>query len=119
MDLLIEVPFKVNVEEGYELVSVTAVPAENYKNLKDSADTGVDGIYRLTKVKGDVTVTITTKVADSTEPEEPAPTPDEGKINTESTKALVKYLSSYATGNTNADGGVAEIVKFNEENDCR
>ena len=113
-----QVNFKVNVEEGYELVSVMAVPAENYKNLKDSADTEVDGIYRLTKVKGDVTVTITTKVADSTEPEEPAPTPDEGKINTESTKALVKYLSSYATGNTNADGGVAEIVKFNEENDC-
>lgn len=115
-----QVNFKVNVEEGYELVSVAAAPEGNYKNLKDSADTGVDGIYRLTKVKGDVTVTITAKVADSTEPEEPTPTPTpgQGKINTESTEGLVKYLSSYATGNTNADGGVAEIVKFNEENDC-
>ena len=39
-------------------------------------------------------------------------------INTTSDTGLVKYLSSYSTGNTNADGGVAEIVKFNEENDC-
>lgn len=39
-------------------------------------------------------------------------------INTTSATGLVKYLSSYSTGNTNADGGVAEIVKFNEENDC-
>ncbi len=33
-------------------------------------------------------------------------------------QGLVQHLSSYATGNTNADGGVAEIVKFNEDNDC-
>lgn len=39
-------------------------------------------------------------------------------INTTSDTGLVKYLSSYSTGNTNADGGVAEIVKFNEDNDC-
>lgn len=39
-------------------------------------------------------------------------------INTTSDTGLVKYLSSYSTGNTNAEGGVAEIVKFNEKNDC-
>ncbi|MBQ9932233.1 MAG: choice-of-anchor I family protein [Ruminiclostridium sp.] len=39
-------------------------------------------------------------------------------INTTSDTGLVEYLSSYSTGNTNADGGVAEIVKFNEDNDC-
>ena len=39
-------------------------------------------------------------------------------INTSSDTGLVEYLSSYSTGYTNPDGGVAEIVKFNEENDC-
>ena len=42
---------------------------------------------------------------------------DSVDINTTSNTGLVKYLSSYSTGNTNKDGGVAEIVKFNEEND--
>ena len=39
-------------------------------------------------------------------------------INTTSDTGLVKYLSSYSTGCTNADGGVAEIVKFNQKNNC-
>ena len=39
-------------------------------------------------------------------------------INTISDTGLVEYLSSYSTGCTNKEGGVAEIVKFNEENDC-
>lgn len=51
-----QVNFRVNVEEGYELVSVTA--DANYKNLKGASDTGVEGVYRLTKIKGPVTVTI-------------------------------------------------------------
>lgn len=51
-----QVNFRVNVEQGYELVSVTA--DKNYKNLKGAADTGVEGVYRLTKITGNVTVTI-------------------------------------------------------------
>ena len=51
-----QVNFRVNVEDGYELVSVTA--DANYKNLKGASDTGVEGIYRLTKITGNVTVTI-------------------------------------------------------------
>ena len=39
-------------------------------------------------------------------------------INTISDTGLVKYLSSYSTGYTDSEGGVAEIVKFNKENDC-
>ena len=67
-----QVNFRVRPEAGYELVSVTA--DRNYKNLKGSKDTGVEGIYRLTKVTGPVTVTvtITTKAASGGEqPEEP------------------------------------------------
>lgn len=57
-----QVNFKVNVENGYQLVSITA--DQNYKNLKDSANTGVENIYRLTKITGDVNVTINTKKED-------------------------------------------------------
>ena len=39
-------------------------------------------------------------------------------INTTSDTGLVEYLSSYSTGYTDPDGGVAEIVKFNKENNC-
>lgn len=51
-----QVNFRVNVEDGYELASVTA--DANYKNLKGASDTGVEGIYRLTKITGNVTMTI-------------------------------------------------------------
>lgn len=54
-----QVNFKINVEEGYELVSVTA--DANYKNLKDSTETGAADVYRLTKITGNVNVKIETK----------------------------------------------------------
>ncbi len=54
-----QVNFKVRVESGYELLSITA--DQNYKNLKDSADTGAENTYRLTKITGNVIVTIQTQ----------------------------------------------------------
>ena len=39
-------------------------------------------------------------------------------VNTKSETGLLQYLDSYATGTADEDGGVAEIVKFNPENDC-
>jgi hypothetical protein len=51
-----QVNFRVNVDSGYEIESVTA--DANYKNLKGASDTGVEGIYRLTKITGNVNVTI-------------------------------------------------------------
>lgn len=71
-----QVNFRVTPDAGYEIVSVTA--DRNYKNLKGAEDTGVDGIYRLTKVTGPVTVTITAKETGSggaEQPEEPSYTP--------------------------------------------
>ena len=59
-----QVNFRVNVEEGYEIVSMTAEPEDNYKNFKGSEDTGVEGIYRITKITGDITVTIEAQLAD-------------------------------------------------------
>ena len=46
--------FKVNLEEGYVITSVKA--DQNYKNVKDQGE----GIYRVTKITGPVTVTVAT-----------------------------------------------------------
>lgn len=53
-----QVNFKVTADEGYTIKSVSA--DANYKNLKGQEDTGVENLYRLTKITGEVTVTVTT-----------------------------------------------------------
>ncbi|MCD8109894.1 MAG: metallophosphoesterase family protein, partial [Clostridiales bacterium] len=53
-----QVNFRVNVDEGYEY-AVTAEPESNYKTLKGKDDTGVEDVWRVSKMTGDVTVTIT------------------------------------------------------------
>ncbi|MBR6950833.1 MAG: CotH kinase family protein, partial [Oscillospiraceae bacterium] len=54
-----QINFAVTLAPGYELTAVTAEPASAYKNLKGPADTGVENGYRLTEVKGDLTITVT------------------------------------------------------------
>jgi len=118
-----QVNFKVTVDEGYELASIAA--DKNYKNLKDSADTKVEGIYRLTKITGDVTVTIATQSAGSgepVEPEEPAYTPVEAadtRVNgyyDETGSLQLELAGRYNSGAMNADGGSLEIVEYNPVN---
>lgn len=58
-----QVNFKVTVDDGYVLKNVSA--DKNYKNLKGQDDTGVENMYRLTKITGEVTVTVS--VAESAE----------------------------------------------------
>ena len=53
-----QVNFQVVLADGYELESVAAEPAGSYKNLKGPADTGIANGYRITKVKGDFTLTV-------------------------------------------------------------
>ena len=101
---------KTNVEFPYSAVqNQEKVPNVSKVTVSDTQFTITT--YRTT----DMTVvdTFTINRTTGTEPIEPSVT-----INTASATGLVEYLSSYSTGNTNADGGVAEIVKFNEENDC-
>ena len=116
-----QVNFRVRPEAGYEIVSVTA--DRNYKNLKGSKDTGVEGIYRLTKVTGPVTVTVTTKESGGGEqPEEPVYTPvitgDQrvrGFYN--DTAALKAELAGrYNSDAMSPDGGSLEIVQYNAGN---
>ena len=63
-----QVNFAVLADDGYEIESVSVAPAANYKNLKDSEDTGVSAIYRVTKIKGDIVITVSSKKTESTDP---------------------------------------------------
>ncbi|MDO5399096.1 MAG: carbohydrate-binding domain-containing protein [bacterium] len=60
-----QINFKVVPDEGYEVDSVTVSPA-NYKNLKLPSELG-ENTYRITKVTGNITVTVTTKKSSSDE----------------------------------------------------
>ncbi len=55
-----QVNFVLKAAEGYRIKRVTAQPKENYKNLKLPTETGVENGYRVTKLTGDVTITVTT-----------------------------------------------------------
>ena len=52
-----QINFKIVPEEGYHVVGIEV--EGNYKNLKGPDDTGVENTYRITKVKSDLTITIT------------------------------------------------------------
>ncbi len=70
-----QVNFTVQLQEGYQLESVTVTPTANFKNLKGPADTGVENGYRITKISGALTVYITTEAAQS-DPDPTAPGTD-------------------------------------------
>ncbi len=59
-----QVNFTVTLAEGYEIDTVTVTPTYNYNNLKDPGDLELDNTYRVTKIQGDITIKITTKVID-------------------------------------------------------
>ena len=52
-----QLSFKVESDNPNDVFSVTAAP-KNYKNLKGFDDTGVRNVFRMTKIKGDVTVAV-------------------------------------------------------------
>ena len=56
-----QINFVVNLKNGYQLKNIKVEPAENFKNLKGPADTGVENAYRITKVTGPVTITVETQ----------------------------------------------------------
>ena len=60
-----QVNFLLEFMDGYELLSISI--EGTYKNLKGSADTLVDNLYRITKIESELVVTITSKVVDTPE----------------------------------------------------
>lgn len=59
-----QIHFKVVLEEGYEIKNITITPT-SYKNLKLPSELG-ENTYRITKITGDITITITTKLINTT-----------------------------------------------------
>ncbi len=53
-----QVNFEVVLPEGYMLNHILVAPEDNYKNLKDTVKDGNPNTYRITKITGDLTVTI-------------------------------------------------------------
>lgn len=57
-----QVSFKVVCDENYSVTAnnVTVSPKANYKNLKQNPDSveGQDDIFRVTKIKGDITISV-------------------------------------------------------------
>ncbi|MBQ1388419.1 MAG: carbohydrate-binding domain-containing protein [Clostridia bacterium] len=53
-----QINFKVTPAAGYTVKSVSATEG-TYKNIKTPEDTGAENTYRITKITGDLTITIT------------------------------------------------------------
>ncbi len=104
-----QVNFRVNAEDGYEY-TVTAEPESNYKNLKGKDDTGVEDVWRVSKMTGDVTVTITSE-AEAAAPSEIDETTvwsylDDGTDPAEGYEARTAWtLDSYDVSSWNSAAG--------------
>ncbi len=58
-----QINFRVTPEDGYKVASVTATEG-TYKNIKTPDDTGAENVYRITKISGDLTITVTLEKAE-------------------------------------------------------
>ena len=54
-----QINFKIILEEGFGIDSISI--NGQYKNLKDPLSTGIESVYRITKISSDLEVTITIK----------------------------------------------------------
>ena len=84
-----QINFTVVLKDGYTIDALEATEG-TYKNIKGPDDTGKENTYRITKVKGDMTVTVTTTA--------PAQTlwgdvNSDGEVNKKDSLALKKYLA--------------------------
>ncbi len=75
-----QVNFKITADEGYEIESVEVTPSTNYKNLKLPSELG-ENTYRITKITGDITVTVTTKATEEESPQDPVISAGDGIIH--------------------------------------
>ena len=80
-----QVNFTVIPAEGYEVESVSVTPTSNYKNIKDQSAT-LANTYRVTKITGEITITVTTKAKESSDPATAEPT-TEAPVTEEPTTA--------------------------------
>lgn len=63
-----QVNFVLTFDDGYEIASLEDAPSDNRKNVKvDPEADGSENYYRITKITGDLTVTISSKAAEEEE----------------------------------------------------
>ncbi len=84
-----QVNFTVVPDANYVIESVVVSPISNYKNLKDSVDTGLDNTYRITKMTGNVVVTVNLVYSDEVIPTKaPTAVPTKAPTATPTTKPV-------------------------------
>ncbi|MCD8390328.1 MAG: carbohydrate-binding domain-containing protein, partial [Firmicutes bacterium] len=93
-----QINFLVVVEDGYEVASVEVTPTENYNAIKGYSDTGVENLYRITKINGDITITVTTTESSS------LPELDEGVIS------AFRYSTETEISGANTEGDVSAAI---------
>lgn len=89
-----QVNFVLTFAEGYEAASVTAEPAASFNNLKVPSELGIAYAYRITKLTGDVTITVVSRVASG----------ENGEYDV--SQPTVITLADSATAVANDNGGV-------------
>ena len=99
-----QVNFTIVLKDGYTLDSVSAT-AGTYKNIKGPTDTGLDNTYRITKITGALTVTVTTEKDETTPDTEEVIFGDadfDGIITIKDVTAIQRHVSELQTITGNA-----------------
>ncbi len=104
-----QVNFTVVLKDGYTISSVTA--SGGYKNVKD---TGVANTYRVTKVTGAVTITVTTEKNETTQTVLIGDTNLDGIISIKDVTAIQRHCAEFelltgaaeAAADTDGDGSI-------------
>ena len=102
-----QINIRIHVKEGYTIDSITATPIENFKNLKAPEETGAENTYRITKIKGDIIVAVTTKKISTPENENDDTTKEEQTQNGNSSQ-------TNTNGSTTGNAGTNSTEKENE-----
>ena len=97
-----QVNFTIEIADGYALDSVS-VTAGTYKNIKGPTDTGLANTYRITKVTGALTVTVTTEKTETPVTEQVliGDANLDGKINVKDVTAIQRHLAEIESFNAN------------------
>lgn len=103
-----QVNFAVVLYDGYEIDDITATPGA-YKNIKGPTDTEAENTYRITKIKKDLDITITTKKSDPVAEPLRGDCNNDGALGNKDVTTLFRYISSGA-----ADANPA-VFDFNED----
>lgn len=90
-----QVNFTVVLKDGYALDSVS-VTAGTYKNIKGPTDTGVANTYRITKVSGAVTISITTEQSETPSGYVLGDADGSGEVDTIDATWIQRALNDYA-----------------------